>query len=103
MAKDCLYIGPTPYDEDCEQVGPNTNYVKMRHECRVFIGQLRRIHGPEPEGCRLFIKGEAHDFGTYYEVVCYYDSDDSRCVDYALKCEHTPAHWDDIAREELGL
>ena len=100
--RDYLDIGCTPADEPCEQVGPNCNYPKMRLECRVFIGQLRRIFGPEPEGADLRVKGFSHDFGTYYEVVCYFDCDNKAAVEYAYRCENIPASWDQEAKEELA-
>jgi hypothetical protein len=101
--RDYIEIGPSPADEDCEQVGPNCDYGRMKKECRALINQLRRMHGDEPEGASLRVKGNPHDFGTYYEVACYFDSELPQSVEYALKCEDLPETWDDEARKELGL
>ena len=47
-------------------------------------------------GALLDYKGFPHDFGTYYEVVCYYDPARPEAVDYAMRCERQgPATWED--------
>lgn len=102
--KDFVDIGPTPPDEDCQQVGASYNRAKARLECLAYINLLRRTFGEEPEGARLAIKSHAHDFGTYTDVVCHFDDDFPAAVEYAFKCESDgPSNWDDAAREELGL
>ncbi|MGE0682965.1 MAG: hypothetical protein AB7P69_18935 [Candidatus Binatia bacterium] len=96
--KDYITLGSTPCDEPCAQVG-QPNYRKQAlKECRRFIELLRRKFGPEPEGAELRIKAFPHDFGTYYEVVCEFDSDLRASVGYALRCEaETPATWEEEA------
>jgi hypothetical protein len=93
--KDYVTIGSTPCDEPCAQVG-QPNYRKHAlKECRRFLELLRRKFGPEPEGAELCVKAFPHDFGTYYEVVCEFDSDLQASVEYALRCEdETPATWE---------
>lgn len=94
--RDYLNIAATPVDEDCVPCGENL--AKQRAECNAFIGQLRRQFGEEPEGARLSVKAFQHDYGTYYEVVCYYDDKYTESVDYAFKLEaETPEKWDDKA------
>jgi hypothetical protein len=101
--RDHLTIGPTPSGEDCAQVGSPDYAKQARKECTAFINQLRRKFGPEPDGADLRIKSNPHDFGSYYDVACYYDTDDEAAVAYALKCEgETPEEWDDEARKELN-
>ena len=92
--RDYLNIGSTPADEECEQVGPNCDYTKMRSECQRFIEAIRSTLGPEPPKARLAIKGFEHDFGTYYEVVCYFDDENEESQEYAFKCEsESPVKW----------
>ena len=101
--RDYIELGSTPYDEDCAQVG-EANYRQLaRFECQQFIAQLRRLFGPEPDGAELRVKAFSHDFGTYYEVVCYFDDTLPESVDYAFQCEgdNAPANWDDEARQAL--
>jgi hypothetical protein len=101
--RDYLTIGPTPSHEDCAQVGSPDYRARARRECQAFINQLRRQHGPEPDGAGLRVKTEAHDFGSYFEVACYYDTECPEAAAYALKCEgETPGEWDAEARRELA-
>jgi hypothetical protein len=93
--QDFLSLGPTPYAEACAQVGTTDYQAQALHECRRFIALLRHIFGNEPEGARLVVKGFAHDYGTYYEVICRFDPNDQAAVNYAFRCDHaTPATWD---------
>jgi hypothetical protein len=103
---DSLYIGATPYEEECAQVGAKDyDYeTKARKECQQYIAQLRRQFGVEPGGAHLYIKRNPHDFGTYLSVECKFDGNNQVAVDYAYKLEaQGPAKWDDEARKELGL
>ena len=102
--RDYMELSCTPAAEDCEQLGPNYNPLRAKAECRAFINQLRRTFGPEPEGARLIVKSNPHDFGNYLEVQCVYDEDDEAATEYAYKCESDmPMTWDDEAKAELAL
>jgi hypothetical protein len=75
----------------------------MRLECRAFIEQLRRQFGQEPEGAQLSVKSNPHDFGPYYEVVCYYDVGNTKAADYAWNLEaNMPDKWDSWALDYLA-
>ena len=96
--KDFISIGPAPCDEDCVQVGDSDYEKKAKEECRRFIELIRKHLGSEPDStkAKLSIKGFDHDFGRYYEVVCWYDEDNKEAIDYAYKCEsNAPSSWDD--------
>jgi len=118
--RDYISIGSTPAAETCAQVGAADYHSTARRECRAFINQIRREFGPEPDGARLFIKSNPHDFGSYLEVCCEYEipspetvgpcSDpeyfnvpavDRAALDYALKCESPSDRWDPQALDEL--
>jgi hypothetical protein len=104
MARDYVDIGSTPCEEDCARLGREGYTVQARKECNALINQLRRILGEEPKGARLSIRGNPHDFGTYYEVVCYFENEDETATAYAFKTEaNLPMTWDAEARTELGL
>lgn len=93
--RDYLTLGPAPSDEPCAQVGSDNYDEQSRKECQVFIAQLRRQFGTEPILNRLSVKTFPHDFGSYREVVIYYDSDDQESVDYAFNMEsELPNNWD---------
>lgn len=94
--RDYLDIGSSPCDEDCAQVGELNYREKATKEMRRYIDLIRKKLGPEPEGASLGIKWFPHDFGTYGEVVCYFDDDNDKAREYAFKCESdAPSKWDD--------
>ena len=105
MARDWIEIGSTPSDEDCVQVSREGDYLPaMRRECRAFAHQLLRQFAPIPEGADIGIKSNPHDFGTYLEVVAYFDDSYPESVEWAFGIEaNTPAEWDNEARQELGI
>ena len=104
MARDFLDIGPSPSGEPCSQVGSDNYHDRARKECDTFLHQLRRQFGLEPGSARLAVKSFPHDFGSYLEVVCYYDDQDEVGVEYAYKLEaETPEFWDDRSRVFLDL
>jgi hypothetical protein len=95
--KDYLAIGSSPAEEECVQVGEEGYALRARAECRRYIEALRSKLGPEPEGARLALKGSEHDYGTYYEVVCWFDAEREEAVRYAYDCEGDgPATWEDV-------
>lgn len=102
---DYLDIGPVPANESCQQVGTKSyDPIKARAECKAFVGCIRRALGNEPLGAHLGVKSNSHDFGSYYEVVCYFDDSLPEAMAYAFKAESdAPQDWDAEARKELGL
>jgi hypothetical protein len=101
--RDYVVIGPGPADEACAQVGDDLYTEKACAECRRFITLLRETFGPEPSGAYLSIKGFPHDFGTYYEVVCYFNRNVPASIDYALRCEReAPTTWGREAAEDAS-
>lgn len=98
-----LEIGATPYEEDCYQVGCDNYAEKARIQCVAFKAQLIRQFGEPPEGARLYVKSNPHDFGNYYEVAVKFDSMDETAVDWAFKVEgNLPAKWDAEALKVPG-
>ena len=77
LIKDSLYIGESPWDETCVAVGSDMYRPNADKECRRFIQQIRRHYGSEPEGARLYIKSNPHDFGSYLSVECEFTWDPS--------------------------
>ena len=98
--RDFMDIGSTPSDEPCAQVGEPDYEREARTECAHFIELIRKVLGPEPDGAHLAVKGFPHDFGQYYEVVCYFEDSDEEARNYAFRCEsETPAKWDTAPQE----
>jgi len=112
MIRDSLYLGESPYDVECAQLGTDGYADRARRECQAFIEQIRRCYGDEPTGARLYIKSNPHDFGTYYSVECYFTWDPSgEGEEYTLSGEYAFAiegdekkvlqGWDEEARRDL--
>jgi hypothetical protein len=102
MQEDYVSIASSPANEPCAQVGADDYYPRAQIECRALIGQLRRMHGEEPVGAKLGIKANSHEFGTYHDVVCYYDINNDEAANYAFNCEDLPEQWDDEAKAEIS-
>ncbi len=94
MPRDYLTLGPTPHDEDCAQVGQPDYREKAIPECKRYIRLLREKFGDEPEGASLNVKSFPHDFGTYFEVIVWFDQAHPLSIDYAFRLEaNGPATW----------
>ena len=94
--RDYLDLGPSPAEEVCAQIGDEDYHSKARAECLAFIALIRQTCGEEPEGAHLSIKSFPHDFGSYMEVVCYYNDDFPASADYAWDVEKAlPTRWAD--------
>lgn len=99
---DYISICSSPTNESCAQVGSDNYFTQSQKELKAFINQLRRKFGKEPGTAYLKIKSFPHDFGTYHEVVCYYNDEDEEAINYAFKLEsETPEYWDEEAKKEL--
>lgn len=100
--KDYLCIGSSPSAEICAQVGADNYHEQSQKELRAFKSQLERLFPNPPGGCCVAIKSCPHDFGTYYEVVCYFDDDIEESRHYAYNMENnTPENWDAAAVQEM--
>lgn len=106
--KERIYLGPSPADEPCAQVGDPEYDVKARAECLAWLEQLERCWAahhdgaPLPTALRLRVATEEHDFGSYREVVAVFDDRDAAAIDAAFWLEeNAPEKWDDPARRAL--
>jgi hypothetical protein len=102
--KDYLYVGPVPSEENCAQVGEDGYGKKARRECNMFANQIER-HYPPPAKGYLQTKANPHDFGTYYEVVAVFDTEDEESVEWAFDVESDPKRvlrtWDEESINEI--
>jgi hypothetical protein len=102
--RDYISIGSSPASESCVQVGSDNYDAQSRKECIAFKNQLERMFIDFPDGTYLTIKSFPHDFGSYREVVCWYDDEDEDSQSFAYNIENsTPEYWDEEAKKELGL
>lgn len=96
MTRDYLELGSAPCDEDCAQVGTPDYPERSYDECRRYIALLTTAMGEPPDGAWFSTKSFPHDFGTYREVVVYFDAANEAAADYAWRCEgEAPRTWDD--------
>lgn len=102
--RDEFHLDTTPYEESCEQIGPNFNYNQAKKEAQVFIAQLIREFGEPPATAKFRIVSCRHDFGDYLSVVLDFDVDNEEESTYACRVENEiPANWDEQACTELGI
>ena len=101
---DMLHLGPTPCNEDCQQLGPNYNAARAMRESRVFIDQLQRHFGTPPGDACFSVQHCNHDFGTYLEVAIKFNPNNEEEVDFAFNVENkAPHNWDQEALNKLNL
>lgn len=99
-----FYLGTTPYEESCEQVGPGYNVSKAHKEAKTFIAQLIRQFGEPVATAQFRILNCPHDFGTYKEVVINFDVNNEEESNYAFEVENNlPKDWDEESKTELGI
>lgn len=103
---DHIDLGSCPADEDCAQVGQDGYEERARHECNVYIAQLKRAFAESHDGetplCRLRVKRNLHDFGSYYEVVASFNDNVTSEIKSALWFEsNAPMHWDEQSKRDL--
>jgi len=104
MSRDFIHISPTPVEESCVQVGHSNYNQVVRQECYLFIRDLENqiLKKWSDIKINLVTKSNPHDYGTYYEVVAYYDTEDKDSVDQAFFCESDAATtWSEEAQIEI--
>jgi hypothetical protein len=110
MAKDIIYLGSVPIEEACEQASPENGVAAGFQDVQVYRKQLIRLytasHGRDltETGCKLQLKCEDHELGSYYEVVASFDVNDEKAMEAAFWFDaNSPEFWDEISKKELGL
>lgn len=95
--KEYLELGATPCNEDCAQVGSDNYFEESSKESKRYIDLLEKKFGEHrPLSCSFRKKSFPHDFGSYYEVVVYFDSNDDESVKFAYHVENNlPETWSD--------
>lgn len=92
--KDHLAIGCCPCDEAAVQVGVDDYRALAGAQARRYVEAIRTVLGDEPKGAGLGGKWFAHDFGSYCEVVCWYETENPAAAEYAFRCEsEAPSRW----------
>jgi len=102
--KNYLVLGSTPCNEDCAQVGNDNYYDQSQIELHVYGKYIHRIFPQILASKTLYLKIKSfpHDFGTYRELVLYYDDSNEEELSLAYSIdEFLPRNWDEEALKEL--
>jgi hypothetical protein len=91
----------TPCNEPCAQVGEENYMTNARIEAHVYLDQLRRTFGENPQGSFFKVVRCPHDFGTYLDIRFYYDDEDQQHVRYMSDVESGCETWDAHALQQL--
>jgi hypothetical protein len=99
--RDYFGVGPTPFDEDCAQVGTENYRQIASKEMDAYIDMLYRIFEEKIENTTIAFKKQwnSHDFGTYGEVILSYEDHES-FIAFEIE-KDLPANWDEKAKEYL--
>ena len=103
MVMEYIEIGPTPYDENCAQVGDDDYRKDAKKEMDVYINQLNRTFiDAKSKGIAFKQRWFDHDFGAYGEVCIYWNTENEIADEYAYVIERNlPSDWDEEAKKEL--
>lgn len=95
MARDKLWLGVTPAEEDCIQMGAKDyDDVAARKEARRHVELLEAVFPERPDGVSFRISREQHDLGSYLDVVIAFDNEVEVQQDFAFFVEaHAPTTW----------
>jgi hypothetical protein len=100
MHEDVIWLGPVPAEEECTDIGHPDYARRGKAECRAHIEAIRAVVGKEPEGARLVVRGQDHEFGRYFEAAVVYDGNNEAAADYASRCdEKGPRTWAEAGME----
>jgi len=101
--RDTYELDTVPMSEKCESVGVNYDSTKARQQAISLISQLIRTVGDNPEGSRLKVQSNPHDFGYYYSVAFVFDNENEEHIQHLNKLEENfPEFWDEQSKKELA-
>lgn len=94
MTEEIYWLGSAPAEESCVQVGDPDYARDAKNECRQYMAAIRIVCGEPPEGAKLVVRSQPHDFGSYFEVAVVFDGTNREAVAYAAKVdEQAPTTW----------
>lgn len=88
-------LGGAPANEDCAQLGQTPDFETL-NTLEVMTYKLAIIarHGMPPEGCKLVVHNNRHDFGCYRTLALRVEDEDSEAVEaYAEAVEEGLGSW----------
>lgn len=95
-----LYLGKSPADEPCAQLGQPNFYEQSCAELEALRNQLKRQF-PHAT-CSIRLSCQDYDFGEYQTLVAVFNPQNEQEVNHAYEMEKNfPKNWDELALEEL--
>lgn len=88
-------LGGAPANEDCAQLGQSPDFDTL-NTLEVMAYKLAIIarHGMPPEGCKLTVHNNLHDFGCYRTLALRVEDEESEAVGaYAEAVEEGLGSW----------
>lgn len=90
--RDYLELGPVPPEEECQQVGTSSyDDKKAREECERYKELLEKKFPTAQFGIKKF----HHDFGSYREVVVYFDDTEEDPIAFEVD-RNLPMTWEPL-------
>ena len=88
-------IGGAPANEECAQLGQTIDFETVNtHEVMAYKLAMIARHGMPPEGCKLIVHTNRHDFGIYRTLALKVEDEDSEAVAaYAEAVEEGLGSW----------
>ncbi|KZB93523.1 hypothetical protein AVM11_11660 [Sphingomonas melonis TY] len=88
-------IGGAPAEEECAQLGQTIDFEAANlAEVTAYKLAIIARHGLPPEGCKLIVHNNRHDFGLYRTLALRVDDEESEAVDaYAEAVEPGLETW----------
>ncbi|VXD04382.1 conserved hypothetical protein [Sphingomonas sp. T1] len=88
-------LGGAPANEECAQLGQTIDFdVANTLEVMTYKLAIIARHGMPPEGCKLIVHNNRHDFGCYRTLALRIEDEDSEAVAaYAQAVEEGLGSW----------
>jgi hypothetical protein len=106
LTSEFVDFGPTPSEEQCTAFRADLSHETetMILECDAYAQQLERMFPNAPKGCWFAIQKTPYEEGSYYDVICIYDTtlyaNESREFVTWVQT-NAPENWDAKAIEYL--
>jgi hypothetical protein len=98
-----IVLGSVPVRELPSPLHVSDYVGRAMQESCIFLGQIRRIFGPEPGGVKFLISDARNTHYGGISVVLVLENSKESVLDYAAKVEKAlPKYWDQVAKDELS-
>ncbi|TCM02169.1 hypothetical protein [Sphingomonas sp. PP-CC-3G-468] len=90
-------IGGAPANEECAQLGQTIDFEAANtHEVMAYKLAIIARHGMPPEGCKLIVHTNRHDFGIYRTLALKVEDEENEAVEaYAEAVNEGLGSWNE--------